>query len=73
MHSKNHVNWFSMQMTHFFLSAMNVSILERISQLETNAANLVDYFERHRVNLNESQTEFIVFCKRSKTQFYKKT
>ena len=32
-----------------------------ISQLETNAANLFDYFERHRLNLNESKTEFIVF------------
>ena len=37
-----------------------------ISQLETNAANLVDYFEMLRLNLNERKTEFNVFCKRSK-------
>ena len=36
-----------------------------ISQLEANAAHLVDYFKRHRLNLNENKTEFIVFSKRS--------
>ena len=48
-----------------FLFVSNECLNTAVSQLETNAANLVDYFERHRLNLNESKTEFIVFCKRS--------
>ena len=49
-----------------FLFVSNECLNTAVSQLETNAANLVDYFEKHRLNLNESKTEFIVFCKRSK-------
>ena len=49
-----------------FLFVSNECLNTAVSQLETNAANLVDYFERHRSNLNKSKTEFIVFCKRSK-------
>ena len=49
-----------------FLFVSNECLNTAVSQLETNAANLVDNFEKHRLNLNESKTEFIVFCKRSK-------
>ena len=49
-----------------FLFVSNECLNTAVSQLETNAANLVDYFERHRLNLNESKAEFIVFCKRSR-------
>ena len=34
-------------------------------RLENNIAILVEYFERHRLNLMEHKTEFIVFCKNS--------
>ena len=51
-----------------FRFVFNECLNTAISQLETNAANLVDYFERHRLNFNESKTEFIVFCKRSKNK-----
>ena len=46
-----------------FLFVSNECLNAAVSQLETNAINLVDYFERHPSNLNESKTEFIVFCK----------
>ena len=49
-----------------FLFVFNECLNTAISQLETNAANLFDYFEWHRFNLDERKTEFIVFCKRSK-------
>ena len=48
------------------LFVSNECLNTAISQLETNAANLVDCFERHLLNLNESKTEVMVFCKRSK-------
>ena len=55
-----------------FLFVSNEGLNTAISQLGTNAANLVDYFGKHRLNLNKSKTDFIVFCKRSiKLQFYK--
>ena len=50
----------------FPMNVCNECLKTAVSQLETNAANLVDYFEWHRLNLNESKTDFIVFCKRSK-------
>ena len=36
--------------------------------LETNIAKLAEYFESHRLNLNENKTEFIVFCKKSQNK-----
>ena len=49
-----------------FLFVSNECLKTAMSQLETNCANLVVYFEWQRLNLIESKTEFIVFCKRSK-------
>ena len=40
-------------------------------RLETNIAKLVDYFESHRLNLNEDKTKFIVFCKNSQNKVTK--
>ena len=37
-------------------------------RLENNTAKLVEYFESHRLNLNEDKTEFIVFCKISQNK-----
>ena len=47
-----------------FLFVSNECLNTAMSQLETNAANLIDYFERHRLKINEDEAEFIVFCKR---------
>ena len=41
-------------------------------QLENNIAKLVEYFESHRLNLNEDKTEFIVFSKISQNKLTKK-
>ena len=40
-------------------------------RLENNIAKLVEYFESHRLNLNEDKTEFIVFCKNSQNKLTK--
>ena len=40
-------------------------------RLETNIAKLVEYFESHRLNLNEDKTEFIVFCENSQNKLTK--
>ena len=34
-------------------------------------AKLVDYFESHRLNLNEDKTDFIVFCRNSQNKLTK--
>ena len=46
-----------------FLFVSNECLNTAKSQLEANAATIFDYFEKHRLNLNERKTEFIVFCK----------
>ena len=56
-----------------FLFVCNECLKTAISQLETNSANLVVYFERQRLNLIESKTGFIVFCKRFKNKSTKNT
>ena len=39
--------------------------------LENNIAEIVEYFESHRLNLNEDKTECIVFCKNSQNKLTK--
>ena len=39
--------------------------------LEQIIVNLVKYFESQRLNLNEDETEFIVFCKNSQSKLTK--
>ena len=56
--------------TFIFVSGKKIE--DAINLLEKNAKCLVDFFHRHRLNLNDKKTEFIVFCRKSTNGLTKK-
>ena len=50
--------------TFLFVSSKNLNL--GINILENNLKKLNTYVEQHRLNLNDTKTEFIIFCKNQK-------
>ena len=56
---------------HIFIFVADKFVNTAKQRLANNIVKLVDYFESHRLNLNEDKTEFIVFCQNSQTKLTK--
>ena len=56
-----HVKHYKMQTIFFSVADKFVKTAKQLN----NIAELVEYFESHRLNLKDKKTKFIVFCKTS--------
>ena len=54
-----------------FLFVANENIEAAIRHLELNISKMVHFFQCHRLNLNKTKTDFIIFCKKAKSSITK--
>ena len=54
-----------------FLFVANENIEEAIRHLELNISKMVLIFQCHRLNLNKTKTDFIIFCKKAQSSLTK--
>ena len=54
-----------------FLFVANENLEEAIRHLELNISRMVHFFQSHRLYLNKTKTDFIIFCRKAESSITK--